>query len=208
MPHWYADGTFDTAPKLFKQLFTLNVIVKGKNLPMLYALLQNKQEKTYEELFLKIFEFIETCPKSVMCDFEKAIHNAMKRVAKDKFQIELIIQGCYFHLISNLWKHVQSNGLTDLFSDSKEFRHLFRLLKALAFLPPQHVVYGFTKIKSISMTEFLPILNYFEEYYIGILCIEDCFKITTFCDSFRLARIKNIFCEKISNVWYRGLERV
>ena len=27
--HWYCDGTFDVAPKLLKQLFTLNVILKG-----------------------------------------------------------------------------------------------------------------------------------------------------------------------------------
>jgi hypothetical protein len=28
--HWCCDGTFDVAPKLLKQLFTLNVILKGK----------------------------------------------------------------------------------------------------------------------------------------------------------------------------------
>jgi hypothetical protein len=28
--HWCCDGSFDVAPKLLKQLFTLNVILKGK----------------------------------------------------------------------------------------------------------------------------------------------------------------------------------
>ena len=101
VPHWYVDGTFDTAPRLFKQLFTLNIIMKGKNLPMLYCLLQNKQQKTYVEMFHFIFERIDCCPASVMVDFEIAIHNALRKVAKKKFNLVLSIQGCYFHLVSN-----------------------------------------------------------------------------------------------------------
>jgi hypothetical protein len=83
VPHWYVDGTFDTAPRLFKLLFTFNIIMKGKNLPMLYCLLQNKQQKTYVEMF------------------HNAIHNALRKVAKKKFNLVLSIQGCYFHLVSN-----------------------------------------------------------------------------------------------------------
>ena len=45
-PHWYGDGTFAVAPVLFKQLFTLNVIVSGKNLPMVFALLPDKKGTT------------------------------------------------------------------------------------------------------------------------------------------------------------------
>lgn len=40
--NWYVDGTFDVAPELFYQLFTLHVFVKGKNLPCIYALLPDK----------------------------------------------------------------------------------------------------------------------------------------------------------------------
>lgn len=42
-PHWYADGTFDTAPVLFKQVFTLHVIIGGYIVPMVYALLPDKK---------------------------------------------------------------------------------------------------------------------------------------------------------------------
>ena len=42
-PHWYGDGTFDVAPLLFKQMYTINVIESGKNLPLIYALLPDKK---------------------------------------------------------------------------------------------------------------------------------------------------------------------
>ena len=113
---------------------------------MIYALLPNKNQDTYFKLFEFIFGFIDTCPNSIMIDFEKAIHNALIKASKNKFDLEIKIQGCYFHLVSNLWKHVQALKLVDKYSDCKEFRKLYKLTKALAFLPPKHVVHAFQEI--------------------------------------------------------------
>ena len=52
---WYCDGTFDVSPLLFKQVYTINVIMNGKNLPMVYALLPHKQETTYN-IFFKYYK--------------------------------------------------------------------------------------------------------------------------------------------------------
>ena len=104
---WYADGTFDVSPKLFKQLFTVNIIVKNRNLPMLYALLPDKTEISYTLVFKFIQGYISIPPKSVLVDFEKAALNAIAKTFK-----ETSIQGCYFHLASNMWKHVNNNGLS------------------------------------------------------------------------------------------------
>lgn len=136
---------------------------------MVYALLPNKNQQTYLKLFEFLFSFIETCPKSVMVDFEKAIHNALTKMAKKKFDLELLIQGCYFHLVSNLWKHVQACHLVEKYSECKDFRKLYKLTKALSFLPPKHSIQGFEEIKAICNSDFQPILDYFEEYYIGKL---------------------------------------
>ena len=136
---------------------------------MIYALLPNKQQKTYLELFVFIFNLIDNCPQSVMCDFEKAIHNALIEAAQNKFDLMISIQGCYFHLVGNLWKHVQHFRLVEKYSVCKEFRKLYKLTKALAFLPPKHVVHSFKQIQAICNTDFKPILEYFEEYYIGII---------------------------------------
>ncbi len=47
------DGTFDVAPKLMKQLYTILIIIADKCLPMLYAYLPNKK---YEIFFPNIFQ--------------------------------------------------------------------------------------------------------------------------------------------------------
>ena len=76
---------------------------------MVYGLLPNKQQQTYPAMFNFLFAFIEKCPKSVMIDFEIGIHNALLKAGQDKFNLLIIIQGCYFHLVSNLWKHKNIN---------------------------------------------------------------------------------------------------
>ena len=44
-----------------------------------------------------------------------------------------------------------------------------KYIKALSFLPPKHSIQGFEEIKAICNSDFQPILDYFEEYYIGKL---------------------------------------
>ncbi|CAF3759513.1 unnamed protein product [Rotaria sordida] len=48
---WHCDGTFAVAPKLFEQMYSIHGSIRGKKLPLLYSLLPNKDQKTYEELF-------------------------------------------------------------------------------------------------------------------------------------------------------------
>jgi hypothetical protein len=44
---WLVDGTFDLAPKrVFKQVYTIHIIYKNKDLPVVYGLLPNKTQKT------------------------------------------------------------------------------------------------------------------------------------------------------------------
>jgi len=58
---WYGDGTFAVSPELFYQMYTINIILKNKNLPLVYALLPNKEEKTYKRfLELLLIGFEET----------------------------------------------------------------------------------------------------------------------------------------------------
>ncbi len=79
---WYVDGTFAVCPDLFYQLYTINGIINGKNLPLVYGLLPGKSE----EIYLKFFNLIEPFimrPKFIMSDFEKAELNALKTTFKD-----------------------------------------------------------------------------------------------------------------------------
>ena len=60
---WLGDGTFDLAPKrVFKQVYTIHIIYKNKDLPMVYGLLPNKTQKTYKKFFKMIKDVIKVLP--------------------------------------------------------------------------------------------------------------------------------------------------
>lgn len=47
----YADGTFQTCPRLFYQLFTLYAFKNGRQFPLVYMLLPRKSRATYVRAF-------------------------------------------------------------------------------------------------------------------------------------------------------------
>ena len=47
----FMDGTFKVTPRLFRQLFTLHVMMQGKLVPCVYALMLCKQKSAYSEFF-------------------------------------------------------------------------------------------------------------------------------------------------------------
>ncbi|CAF0764984.1 unnamed protein product [Brachionus calyciflorus] len=56
--NWYVDDTFDVCPDIFYQLFTIHVLLKGKNLPCIYCLLPNKTLETYTRVFETSFRMV------------------------------------------------------------------------------------------------------------------------------------------------------
>jgi hypothetical protein len=163
-PHWFGDGTFDVSPLLFKQLYTINVIESGKNLPMIFALLPNKKGETYERLFEIIKIDIQNDPKSIMLDFEKAAINAVSKW----FPLTFIML-CYFHLCQNLWKNVQNKGLVTGYSECVDIRKNFKMLKCLAFVPTKDVIFAFKEISRLSVPEFEPMLTYLKNFTLAPL---------------------------------------
>ena len=93
--------TFEVAPEIFKQLYTLNVQNKGVNLPLFYALLPNKKESTYKAMFDMSSEHIYNPPKLFYCDFEKTQINSILQTWEDT-----TIGGCLFHFSRNLFKNL------------------------------------------------------------------------------------------------------
>jgi hypothetical protein len=71
---WYADGTFEVAPLLYKQMYNIAGEISGKILPLLYSLLPNKTEKIYLKLFDLINKFPDfRPPNNATLDFEKLV---------------------------------------------------------------------------------------------------------------------------------------
>ena len=78
---WYCDGTFSACPQNCFQLYTVQALVEGSMIPLAFALLPNKKEKTYN----KMPQAFKYYPKHVCLDFEIAASNAFRRLNKSVY---------------------------------------------------------------------------------------------------------------------------
>lgn len=142
-------------------------------MPLLYILCCNKNQATYEEIFRNILRLEpDIKPTNIMIDFERASINAIVTFF-DSSQLN----GCFFHFTQSVWRQIQSAGLQSKYSSDSSFAHNFRMVLALAFVPPEDVVEAFEQITSTEFwldneeSEFndekQAFLNYFEATYIG-----------------------------------------
>ena len=63
------------------------------------------------------------------------------------------MKGCFYHLCSNVWKHLQQLGFQQRYNEDIIALH-FRVLCALAFLPPNDVVQGFDELVDLIRTNY------------------------------------------------------
>jgi len=128
---WLADGTFDTAPSLFSQIYTIHGIKHGHTFPLVYALLPDKTQATYARMVHALKTLKPTLdPGLILVDYEKAAINV--------FEMEFPrarIQGCFFHLCQAVMRHIQSAGLKERYETDPNFALSMRHLTALAFVP-------------------------------------------------------------------------
>jgi len=161
--HWFVDGTFKVAPELFLQVFTVHALVDKTAIPLIYVLLQDKSERSYTRVFQKLFDLKSTLnPLSVMCDFEKASHNAVARVFPNT---QLV--GCLFHLGQCLWRKVQEFHLADHYRTNEDIRMRVKMLLALSFVPVDDVLTAFDSLADNSPPEMNTLVEYWEDTYVG-----------------------------------------
>lgn len=161
----FSDGTFDAAPQLFQQLYTIHAVVHEHVRPLVYALLPNKTEVTYIRLFQQVRNLCPTMhPEEWMTDFEKAAQTAIRRV------FGVICSGCLFHLGQCVHRRTMSAGLKRLYdAPDGEFSLWIRCLPALAFVPPDNVAQEFAGHVQAPQfpAEAAPVATYFEKTWIG-----------------------------------------
>ncbi|CAF1466004.1 unnamed protein product, partial [Rotaria sordida] len=139
---WHCDGTFAVAPKMFEQMYSVHGSIRGKSLPLVYSLLPNKDQETYEELFKIVKQHVTRKPKYISVDFEKAAENAFGVIYP---QCEIF--GCFFHFKQCIWRHICELHLKKEFLENDVSRRTMKKLAALAFIPPQNVIEEFVRIK-------------------------------------------------------------
>lgn len=168
--NWFCDGTFSSAPTLFYQVYTIHGVQYSNVLPSVYVLLPDKKEKTYRRMF-QALKSITTglCPKTIMVDFEKAAMNAINY----EFP-ETEVKGCFFHFSLCIWRQIQFAGLQTRYKDDVTFALQVRKLPSLAYVPENEVINAYNNLlETTYFTEndelLSPILNYFEETWIGCM---------------------------------------
>lgn len=161
----YVDGTFSLAPALFSQIFVIMAERGGFVLPVLYALLPNKEGQTYRRMFEAVKGFWPNLnPSSVSMDFEQAVIGAVR----DTFP-NCAVHGCLFHLTQNMRKKLAAEALLNRYNTDPDFALDARMIVALSFVPIDDLDTALEAL-SVDLTDDLtPILNWFEDSYVGRL---------------------------------------
>lgn len=108
--HFFGDGTFKTCPRPFLQLYTLYANVgsseeETKIMPVVYALLLNKKQSTYDLLFTLIKKISQA-----------GIHRNSQSILMLILTIEQIfpeasVKGYYYHFNRAIWKRAEELNL-------------------------------------------------------------------------------------------------
>jgi len=122
---------------------------------VMYALLPNKRQETYDRLF----GLIKTIwplfnPTSISLDFEMAVINSVRQVFP---RAEL--HGCLFHLTKSIRRQLSENGLLQRSSAEPRFALHARMIVALAFVPIDNLDDAFDALSNQLANKLTPILN-------------------------------------------------
>lgn len=167
--HWFMDGTFKLCPEVFYQIYTIHAQVNDQILPCIFGLLPSKTEMIYNRFFIEVCNAVRNLghdPVDILVDFERAAINAIQTQIPGAHAY-----GCFYHLCSNIWKHIQEAGLQAHYVADDEFSIHLRMIAALAFVPPNDVADSFDElcaaIRNLYNIEADNVLDYFEDHYIG-----------------------------------------
>lgn len=167
------DGTFKCCPKPFYQLYSIHgdigsTVETTNVMPLIFALLPNKSQATYNILFNLIKSaLINFKPKKYHSDFERGAMNAIQEVYP-----EIEIRGCYYHWHKALWHQRKSLKLK-----SKGQTRIIGLTAALPLLPAEAMLDGYEYIKKegceLNMKTFFKYIDKFwkKMYFSHILSV-------------------------------------
>lgn len=161
----FMDGTFKTVPVIFDQLYTIQGLKNGFFLPLIFGLLPNRKEETYLK-FVKIIKALVPFSNlhSITTDFEPT----MIKAVRTEFD-SVNLYGSFFNLGHCLYKKVCAFDLKEKYNTDAHFSLSIRMLLALAFVPTELVydVFGALVDEAVYPQEALPVVDYFEDTWLG-----------------------------------------
>ncbi|CAF4567337.1 unnamed protein product, partial [Rotaria sp. Silwood2] len=158
----FLDGTFDSCPSQFKQIYTIHGLKFQQNLPCVISLLSGKSTDIYLQLLSELQYHAERLnmkfePRHVMSDFEMSLIKAIKQ----KFPMAMH-HGCYFHYCQSLYKQVQLLGLATAYLEDEITRLSCRSTMALALLPIELIEEAVKLLEDDSLPEMADFFKYFK----------------------------------------------
>ena len=162
---WICDETFWLAPTIMYHLYSIHVNIMDGWFPLVFALMKDKTEETYNELFNVLLVEAQQLvvilfPIYTSTDYETAAINAIRHIFPN-----CQTAGCLFH-----WgQALQSSGISAAFMEEEnaELMILFHSIISLAFIPDdnnvQDVIQALDMNKQSSNDVLAPIFLQMEE---------------------------------------------
>lgn len=136
------DGTFQTVPSPYYQLFTLFIDTGSSSkytaiVPAIFCLLPNKQQSTYEKVFRFLLDRYKISLKFFKCNYEQALINAVEKIFP-----QIKVSGCFFHFKRAIIKKATELGMMD----DKKLKQVTYLTCNLALIPRNFIPEGWLTI--------------------------------------------------------------
>ncbi|KAJ4449925.1 hypothetical protein ANN_01332 [Periplaneta americana] len=144
----------------FTQIVTIYGEYAGKALIVVYSLLPNKRQESYEVILRSVLQqfldygFDNSEPSVVICDFEMSIRRAVQHVFR-----HATLRFCFFHLNQSAWRKIQELGLQAAYTDENDTS------SRLSFEDVPVCFHTVLEIMPRRMTDFVKYLNV---TYVGI----------------------------------------
>jgi hypothetical protein len=162
---YFGDGTFRCVPTVFYQLYTLHLDLCSNEtvtnvIPVIYALLPNKSEATYERFFKLVKDKLGAVIENFKCDHEIAVMNAVQTVFPN-----CQLTTCFYHFNKNIWKKAKTLKLTG----TSDGRKMARMTALLPLLPHDRIFNTWCELLELvpATDEAVLFKKYFEKQWIS-----------------------------------------
>ena len=114
---------FFCCPKPYRQLYTFMCLIRGKTLPIVYALMESASKNSYTILFNALKPHFNVSTLNFMMKLEDAPIISRKDCC-DNFTIT----GCYFHFCQCIWRYIQREGNQRMYKSNPKYQMHFKLV--------------------------------------------------------------------------------
>ncbi|CAK9292085.1 unnamed protein product [Gordionus sp. m RMFG-2023] len=166
----YMDGTFYSAHSLYYQLYVIHVLYHKVMIPIVYALLPNKNKETYTKVLRVLIKYcgdnnIWLSPSLAQTDFENVAISALNDVFPT-----MAIKGCYFHFSQALWRKCQTLGLSASYMGHSDIHKVVRRMSTIPFCRDEHVaiVRDTCYQMAANNTLLLSFMRYMDTTWLGV----------------------------------------